>query len=207
MNTIQDIYNSFIQKYNDYNNLLADSTVLYENNVQHDGHIYSIKMFNAIVEHCFMQLFLAWETFLEQSFILYLNNASDLQGQVYIRYGFPNNNEHAYSMIKGTKNYPDWTNLNDVICLANVYFKDAGPFHLLSSPPVEMEDIKTIRNRISHISEKSTKAFNRLLAKTITQTSNISVCDFLVTFRQGSETYFTYYTDILKSYVEAICNK
>lgn len=207
MGTIQELYDEFTLKYNSLNKLLSDSTVLYQNNVQHSGIFYSKEMYSAIVEYCFMQLFLAWETFLEQSFIFYLSDAKDLKGNNYTRYGFPKDTIHAYNMIKGTKNYPDWTSLNDVICLAKIYFLSAGPYQWITSNPVDMGDIKTIRNRISHVSEKSIKAFNRLLAKTIIRTTNVSVSDFLMSFRQGNETYYTYYTDLIKSYVEAICNK
>ena len=207
MKTIQEVYDGFIEKYTDCNNLLANSTILYQNKVQHNGCIYNFKMHSAIVEHCFMQIFLAWEFFLEKSFLLYLNNACDMKGETYVRYGLPVDNEHAYSMVKGMKQYPDWTNLNEINTLSNIYFKDSGPYNLLTSNPVELAHIKTIRNKISHVSEKSTRTFNSLLVQTITRSTNVSVCDFLISFKNGSETYYTYYTYILKSYVEAICNK
>lgn len=206
MNTIQDIYDEFTNKYDEFNTLLSESTLLYENNVQYEGHIYSKNIHAAIVEHCFMGLFLAWENFIEKTFLSYLCGETDLKGQVYSRYSTPNDIEHAYNMVKGTKQYPDWTNLDHINILSNIYFNDSGPFILLKSSPVELQHIKTIRNKISHVSEKSTRAFNSLLASTIF-TTNISICDFLVTFKQDSDTYYSYYTNILKSYVEAICNK
>lgn len=207
MNTIEECYNGFMQIYDDYNEMLSDSTILYQQNVGYEGHTFSKKIYNAIVEHCFMQIFLAWENFLENSFILYLNAGADLQGDTYVRYGIPKDNEHAYNMLKGTKNYPDWTNINDVKCLAKIYFENGGPYSIIENVPVEFEDIKNIRNRISHVSEKSKKAFERLLAKTIVQTTNVSVGDFLMMFKDNRQTYFSYYMDHLKEYVEAICNK
>lgn len=207
MNTIEECYNGFVKIYDDYNEMLSDSTILYQQNIGYDGHFFSKKIYDAIVEHCFIQIFLAWENFLENSFILYLNAKADLQGRVYVRYGTPKDNEHAYNMIKGTKNYPDWTNLNDVKYLAKIYFENGGPFSILENMPVEFDDIKNIRNRISHNSEKSTKAFERVLIKTIMQTTNVSVGDFLMMFKDNSQTYFSYYMDYLKGYVEAICNK
>lgn len=207
MNTIEECYNGFMKIYNDYNEMLSDSTILYQQNVEYDGHFFSKKIYDAIVEHCFIQIFLAWEKFLENSFILYLNAKADLQGNIYVRYGTPKDNEHAYNMIKGTKNYPDWTNINDVKYLAEIYFENGGPFSIIENMPVEFEDIKNIRNRISHDSEKSAKAFERVLVKTITQTTNVSVSDFLMRFKNNNQTYFSYYMDYLKGYVEAICNK
>lgn len=207
MNTIEACYNNFKQIYDDYNEILCDSTILYQQNIAFEGHAFSKKIYDAIVEHCYMQIFLAWEKFLESSFILYLNAGADLQGNTYIRYGIPKDREHAYNMIKGTKNYPDWTNINDVRCLAKIYFENGGPYSIIENIPVEFEDIKIIRNRISHVSEKSIKAFERLLAKTIMQTINVGVGDFLMMFKDADQTYFSYYMEFLKGYVEAICNK
>jgi hypothetical protein len=154
-----------------------------------------------------MQIFLAWEIFLEKSFLLYLNGACDLKGNTYVKYALPCDTDHAYNMVKGTKQYPDWTNINEINTLSNIYFENTGPYSLLSTNPIELAQVKTIRNKISHVSEKSTRAFNSLLAQTITRSTNVSVCDFLMSFKSSSETYYTYYTDIIKSYVEAICNK
>lgn len=207
MSAIKGIHDNFTFTYTTCNAMLSDSTVLYQQQVEHEGHIYTNAMHNAIIEHCFMKIYLAWEILLEKSFISYLKNEPDLKGNTYVRYGFPEDDEHAYNMIKGTKNYPDWTNINDVKYLANIYFKDAGVYAILNSPMIEIEDIKNIRNRISHVSEKSVKAFHRLLAKTITQTSNIEVADFLMFFKDQTQTYFTYYTDIIKGYADAICNQ
>lgn len=207
MNTIDECYNSFIQTYVSFNEMLRDSTILYQQNVGFEGHTFSKKIYNAIVEHCFMQIFLAWENFLENSFILYLYGCPDLQGNAYVRYGIPKDRQHAYNMVKGTKNYPDWTNINDVKYLAKTYFENGGPYSIIENIPIEFEDIKVIRNRISHISEKSTKAFERLLAKTIVQSTNIDISDFLMMFKDDNQTYFSYYMDFLKGYVEAICNK
>lgn len=207
MNTIEECYNGFMQIYDGYNEMLSESTILYQQNVGYEGHVFSKKIYDALVEHCFMQIFLAWEKFLENSFILYLNGKTDLQGNIFVRYGIPKDNEHAYNMIKGTKNYPDWTNINDVRCLAKIYFENGGPYSIIENIPVEFDDIKNIRNRISHVSEKSIKAFERVLSKTIMQTTNVDVADFLMMFKDNSQTYFSYYMDFIKGYVEAICNK
>lgn len=207
MNTIEECYNKFIEIYDSSNKMLCDSTILYQNGIEFEGHCFSKKMYDAIVEHCYMEIYLAWENFLENSFILYLNAGVDLQGNSYVRYGIPTDKEHAYNMIRGTKNYPDWTNISDVKYLANIYFENYGPYSIIENIPIEFADIKTIRNRISHISEKSIKSFGKLLSKTIIQSTNIGVGDFLMTFKDSRQTYYTYYTEFLKDCVEAICNK
>lgn len=206
MATIQDIHDEFINVFDQYCSMLVDSTILVQANMSHDGHLFSSDMYNAIVEKSFMQIYLAWERFLEKAFISYLQNATDLQGGTYASYSTPIDDDHSYKMLKGTKNYPDWTNVDDVNYLSAVYFDASGPFSILLSPPPELLELKTIRNRISHVSEKSIKSFNTLLSKKISQT-NILPGDYLMMLKDSSHTYFTFYVEMLRDYVDAICNK
>ena len=205
MAVIQDVHTDFMAVYNDQCSMVIDSTILSQSNIQNEGHLFSRAMHNAIVENSFMKIFLAWETFLEKSFTLYLQNAPDTKGNNYIRFGYPIDDQHAYDMLRGTKNYPDWTNIDEVNRLAKIYFSHSGPFTVLITPPPEMLEIKIVRNRISHVSANSLKQFNTLLAKNISQT-NVAPGDYLMMFRSGTETYFTFYVEMLKDYVNAICN-
>lgn len=103
--------------------------------------------------------------------------------------------------------YPDWTSIDIVNTLSNLFFDNSGPFLLLRSNPVEFQQMKTIRNKISHVSKQSTKSFNTLTNMQIA-TTNIRAAAFLSTLKDHTTTtYYTYYTDLIKSYVEAICNK
>ena len=206
MADVHSIYADFIDVYNTKTFMLVESTILLQENVSHEGHSFTLQMYNAIVENCFMQIYLAWEGFLEKSFVAYLQNAPDLQGGTYLQHATPTNDEHAYNMLKGTKSYPDWTNIDDVNYLAKTYFDLSGPYAIISSPRQELLEMKTVRNRISHVSEKSIKQFNNLLNRCIAQT-NISPGDFLMMFKDSNTTYFTFYVDMLKDYVDAICNK
>lgn len=205
MVTIQDLYNYFILIYIKHSSIVAGSTVLSQGNLQYNGCSFTIEMYNAIVENSFMKIYLAWEQFLEKTFIAYLQNATDMKGLTYTRYGIPLNDQHAYDMLRGTKNYPDWTKLEDINRLSKIYFDNSGPYAILTSSSVELLEMKTIRNRISHVSENSLKQFNSLLAKNISQI-NIEPGDYLMTLKDGANTYFTFYVDMLKDYVEAICN-
>lgn len=206
MKTILDIYNEFNQTFLETNQVLADSNFLYQNGAQHDGTVFSQKIYHQIIEHCFMRVFLAWENFLEDAFISYLCNEEDLQGVKYNRYAEPVDEEHAYGMLKGTKQYPDWTNVNNINILSDLFFENSGPFNLLLSNPVEFQHMKTIRNRISHISKQSIQAFNKFTNSQIA-TNNLTAAAFLSTLKDSNITFYSFYTDIIKSYVDAICNK
>lgn len=207
MKTILDIYNDFDREFTNANTTLANSNFLFQNGVAHDGVIFSQDIYDAILEHCFMHIYLSWENFLEDAFILYLFDQADIKGNKYTRFAHPQDEDHAYSLLKGTKQYPDWTSIDIVNTLSNLFFDNSGPFLLLRSNPVEFQQMKTIRNKISHVSKQSTKSFNTLTNMQIA-TTNISAAAFLSTLKDHTTTtYYTYYTDLIKSYVEAICNK
>lgn len=206
MKAILDIYNEFDQTFINTAQILSDSNFLYQNRVQCERTVFSQDIYFNIMEHCFMRIFLAWENFLEEAFILYLCDSEDLQGRKYKRFAEPRDEEHAYRLLKGTKQYPDWTNLNNINTLSELFFKDSGPFQLLLNNPVEFQHMKIIRNRISHISKQSVQAFNKFTNAQIA-TNNLTAADFLSTLRGDSDTFYSYYTGIVKAYVEAICNK
>ena len=122
MKTILDIYNEFNKTFMDTNKVLFDSNYLFQNGVQHNGTLFNQDIYDSIIEHCFMRIFLAWEIFLEEAFILYLCDAEDLQGNKYTHFAQPKDAEHAYELLKGTKQYPDWTNLDNIKTLSNIFF-------------------------------------------------------------------------------------
>ena len=206
MVAIQEIYQEFMELYHSRYEMIAGCAALCQKKTQPPEPAFSQSMHRAIVETGFMRLYLAWESFLERAFISYLQNACDLQHRTYSRYAQPTSDQHAYDMLRGSKTYPDWTNIDEVNRLARVFFKDAGPFAMLAAPPAEFLEMKTIRNRIAHVSEKSQRQFDTLLSKKIAQIG-IAPGDYLMMFKAGKETYFTYYAEMIRGYVEAICNQ
>lgn len=200
MQNINGIYNEFIGFYDDANKMLSDSDSLLNGDTG-----YSIEMHYAIVEQCYMKIFRYWENFLEQSFICYLCGNTDLKGHTYNKYATPTDEHHAYDLLKGMKQYPDWTDIYNVNVLSKLYFENAGAFSLLSNNPIEFIHIKTIRNKISHISKKSTEQFNRLTQEQVSR-GGLEAGEFLLLLKDSRTTYYSFYIDTIKSYVEAICN-
>ncbi len=206
MKFISDIYNEFKMIYDEANDTLIDSIYLYQNQATVDTTVYSDKIHYYVIEHCFMRIYLAWENFVENAFKLYLCDCEDMQGNKYKKYATPVDEEHAYNLLKGTKQYPDWTNIGDINTLSNMFFDNSGPFCLLTNNPIELQQMKTIRNRISHTSEKSVRQFNTLTNSQIAMTG-LSAAEFLLQNKTVNMNFFSFYTDIIMSYVEAICNK
>lgn len=206
MSTISSVYREFEQSFTKTNILIANSNYLFQNAAACDDTVYSEEMHYIVVEKCFMSIFLSWEAFLEKAFKCYLCGKKDLQGNEYCRYVTPKDENHAYDIIKGTKQYPDWTNISEVNVLSHNFFENSGPFSLLISNPIEFQQIKTIRNKISHTSDKSKKAFDTLTQREVSM-GEMSAAEFLMMTKKGTMTYYTFYTDTIKSYVEAICSK
>lgn len=207
MRTILDLYNCFDAEFTKINELFAKSNALYQNAANYGGTVFEKDIYDHLVERCFMCVYLLWENFLEEAFTLYLLDQADMKGNNYTRFVFPKDETHAYELLKGTNNYPDWTNLSTVKTLSKLFFENSGPFALLQNEPVEFSHIKKIRNRISHVSKQSIKTFDKLTQSQIAR-SKISAADFLSAFKDHTTTtYYSFYTDFIKSYVEAICNK
>lgn len=203
MDEICNVYNVFESQYENYLEMVAASNELI-NNVEQN--LYTVNMHFLMIEKIFMNIYMLWEKFLEDSFVLYMTGKSDMQGITYNRYACPVDKEYAYEILKGTKQYPDWTNLQEVITLAKLYFEFSGPYNLLSSMPVEFNEMKTVRNKISHMSIQSERKFNNLVIQKTSNATIKSAGAFLNQFKENSITYFEYYTTTLLDYVKAIVN-
>ena len=110
-----------------------------------------------ILELAFLQLFLAWEDFLEHSFVRYICGAKTASGYAPSRYVRPPTMRDAQNMIcQPRRPYADWTDVEDVIRLANVYFKNGEPYESGLRPLlVDLRHMTVIRNSIAHRSEQS----------------------------------------------------
>lgn len=203
MNGINNAYMLFCEDIKNNYKILNNSIELYE-----DKKIrYEKNLHYKIIEGCFVEMFNSWEFFLENSFISYLLGYEDLDGKQYNCCVRPKNESHAYDIIKGTKSFPKWTDIKETVCLSNLYFDDLSPFSCLESNPIELKEIKDIRNFISHKSEKSKRSFKNVLINNLGTSSEIGAGEFLMKFKKGEKiTYFTFYEEVLMFYVEEICN-
>jgi hypothetical protein len=87
-----------------------------------------------IYELSFLKFFLAWEWFIENTFILYiLGHRTDIRymPKAYVR---PKDQYHAYQFIKEGREYADWTSPDIVIRKANLFFEDGEPYKNVLNP-------------------------------------------------------------------------
>jgi len=117
-----------------------------------------------IVELSFLQLFISWEQFLEQTFVRYMCGGITCNGYSPKRFVQPKTLEHAGDIIMQGRPYVDWTKLDEVITKAELYFDKGEPFaDTLRNASAQLEDMKMLRNRITHRSKHSEEKFRGLV--------------------------------------------
>jgi hypothetical protein len=111
----------------------------------------------------FLNLFVAWEEFLETAMSQFMVGTPTLSGMVPVRYATPPNVESAKRMLIGTNRYFDYANHELVRRMAALYFQNGYPFEPhLSAIVTDLADMRTIRNASAHLSSTTQLALESL---------------------------------------------
>lgn len=131
----------------------------------------------------FLNLFVAWEEFLETVFSNFLVGAATMSGTFPVKHAAPPNLDAAKSMLIGTNRYFDYANHDYVRKMASVYFDAGYPFETpLSAIFVDLGDLKTMRNSSAHISSSTQRALEALAQRIFSAPRpGISLYDMLTT--------------------------
>lgn len=122
-----------------------------------------------IIELAFLRSFLAWERFLEESFILYLLGKKSPTGFKPKRYVLPKNYKHALEISSADASYADWTSTEIVIKRAERFFNRGDPYaSSLKIRTAKFNDVRTLRNAIAHSSIYSRDRFRKLVRRELT---------------------------------------
>jgi len=162
-----------------------------------------------INELAFLKSFLTWEAFLEEAFILYLLGMKAPTGFHPVRHAFPLNRQHAEDLLASDARHTDWTAADRVIARASRFFKAGRPFVGAIRPRMTvLNNLKTIRNAISHSSDEAIEKFRTLVRNELTYYPNaMTPGTFLTTLVPGAtppQTYLQSYVETLQSMAEAI---
>lgn len=137
---------------------------------------------DSMAELAFFRAFLAWETFLEESFVLYLAGQKPPQGRSPRRYSFPPNLQVATEwVVPEGQDYATWTVVSRVCERAERFFQGGGPFApILRSNQHAFDESRILRNAIAHASANAQAKFENLLRNRLgTLPANVSVGAFL----------------------------
>lgn len=123
---------------------------------------------DSITELAFLRAFLAWEVFLEKSFLVYLCGEVPAQGRAPKRYYFPPNQSMAMEWLSEGKDYAKWAHPGDVAARAARHFAHGYPFtYVLESNQGTLKDANTIRNMIAHESVNARTKFERVVRQAL----------------------------------------
>ena len=205
---LTDVYNVAMQECTKASTLVADTNEFYSNHVVSNGTTYSSDLHACTLDGAFLTLFMALENFLESSFVCYMMGQLGLNGNSFAKYVSPISEENARSILKGISKFTDFTNRDTIVKLANNFFDGGGTYVYLNSISTDFEEMKKIRNAISHISVESDRAFKGLVrTKLGSLPPNISTSSFLNTVIPGTTTtFFIHYRDIVVSTINKNSN-
>jgi hypothetical protein len=156
-----------------------------------------------LIQMSFFKGFLAWEKFLEESFIHYLLGETAPNSTPLLRYAIPLDRTHAEKFASEGKKYPDWTDIVKIINRATLFFKLGGPYPTaLQSQQAKLQDIKTIRNAIAHSSTYSKQKFQSLVRRELGNCPHdLTIGGFLTMTKPNTsppESFFESYVNILR---------
>lgn len=113
----------------------------------------------------FLNLFIAWEDFLEKAFGLFMTGHATISGAIPVKYVTPLDLSHASRMLVHINPFFDFSNHDRVRRAAALYFQSGYPFEgAISSINADLQDIKTIRNACAHFSVTTRKPLESLAA-------------------------------------------
>lgn len=118
---------------------------------------------DSMTEMAFLRAFLAWEVFIEESFILYMLGQSPPRGRPPQRHAYPPKHSSAIEWVKEGRRYAAWTVASEVSQRAERFFRDGRPFaSVLRGNQTVLEESRTIRNAIAHKSMTAHQTFETL---------------------------------------------
>lgn len=118
----------------------------------------------------FLNVFIAWETFLESSLAELMVGAATLSGSQPVRHVSPLNGDAARKMVIGPQRFFDYGNHDHVRRVVSLYFQNGYPYEPhLSAILSDLADIRTMRNASAHITSTTQTALESLAQRILVQ--------------------------------------
>lgn len=153
----------------------------------------------------FLNLYVAWETFLEGSLAELMIGSATLSGSLPTRYISPLNVEAARTLVIGVHRYFDYGNYDYVRRMVQMYFKDGYPYEPhLGSISSDLADLRTMRNASAHITSTTQTALESLAMRVLSRPcSGINLYTLLTTIDPRSTTRDTIFLEYKNKLVVA----
>jgi len=159
----------------------------------------------------FLNMFIAWESFLETSLAEFMTGGRTISGQAPIRYVVPRTVKEAQAIVIGIMRYFDYANHENFKKMARLYFDAGYPYEPhLSGIASDLADLKTLRNASAHTTSTTQNALETLALRIFGQPqSGITLYQTLTNVdpRSGTnDTAFLAYKNKLLVAAELISN-
>lgn len=174
------------------------------------GPLISAARRDSIVELAFLRSFLAWESFLEESFILHMLGKQPKKGKPPHRYVMPPNRKAAFTLTAEGRGYAKWEVASEVATRATRFFRDGRPYTApLRAAQTKLDEARTLRNAVAHRSETAQKNFETLARNELggSLPPGMTVGGFLNMSRPASvppQSFLEHYLDSLQLVAETI---
>ncbi len=117
----------------------------------------------------FLNLFVAWEEFLESIISNLMTGHRTLSGVLPAKFASPSTADEARVMLIGVNRYFDYANHDYVRRISKIYFLNGYPFEPhLGSIFSDLADLKTMRNASAHLSSTTQAAIEALAQRIFT---------------------------------------
>jgi hypothetical protein len=165
---------------------------------------FSLKHRETVTGLAFLRAFVAWETFLEEAFTLYLLGKKPPVGPKPKRLVKPTSRKMATLIIVSLdKEYVDWNKWDHLKSRANKCFVNGRPFTTaLTGQKLLFEELAIVRNAIAHSSGHAQKRFRSLVRQKLhgSYPTNLTVGGFLAMTVPSSSPP----TSFLEHYLESV---
>jgi hypothetical protein len=149
----------------------CDNLIANAHQTDSDGNfLFPLIAHQQITVSAFLNLYVAWETFLESSLAELMVGSATLSGSLPIRYISPLNVESARMFVIGVHRYFDYGNHDYVRRMVRLYFKDGYPYEPhLGSISSDLADLRTMRNASAHITSTTQTALESLAMRVLSR--------------------------------------
>lgn len=111
----------------------------------------------------FLNVFVAWETFLEASLLSLMTGNPTISGNLPTRYVQPRDEPHARQLLISVNRFFDFGNQEYVRKIVSLYFQNGYPFEPhLGAIYSDLSDLRTMRNASAHITSTTQSALESL---------------------------------------------
>lgn len=111
----------------------------------------------------FLNMFIAWEEFVEASIGDFMMGEATISGSNPVRYVVPPSRDHSERMVIHMNRYFDYASHENVKKLARLFFDGGYPFDTpINSLTQELSDLKIMRNACAHMSSTTKAALEGL---------------------------------------------